>query len=72
MTQWQPAVQLDFAKAGGLVAGIVQDAGSAEVLMLGFLNEESWLCHLLEPQPQHALEERGNQRQPAAGRLGRN
>lgn len=33
---------IDFAKAGGLVAGIVQDAGSGEILMLGFLNEESW------------------------------
>ena len=33
---------IDFAKAGGLVAGIVQDAKTSEVLMLGFLNEESW------------------------------
>ena len=33
---------IDFAKAGGLVAGIVQDATTGEVLMLGFLNEESW------------------------------
>jgi phosphoribosyl-AMP cyclohydrolase len=33
---------LDFAKAGGMVAGIVQDARSGEVLMLGFLNEESY------------------------------
>lgn len=33
---------IDFAKAGGLVAGIVQDARSSEVLMLGFLNEESY------------------------------
>jgi phosphoribosyl-AMP cyclohydrolase len=33
---------IDFAKAGGLVAGIVQDAVTGEVLMLGFLNEESW------------------------------
>ncbi len=36
------AIKLDFAKDGGMVAGIVQDAGSGEVLMLGFLNEESW------------------------------
>lgn len=35
-------VAIDFAKAGGLVAGIVQDASSGEVLMLGFLNEQSW------------------------------
>ncbi len=33
---------LDFEKMGGLVPGIVQDAGTGEVLMAGFLNEESW------------------------------
>jgi phosphoribosyl-AMP cyclohydrolase len=33
---------LDFAKAGGLIAGIVQDAKSGQVLMLGFLNELSY------------------------------
>lgn len=37
----EPAT-IDFKKAGGLVAGIVQDAVSGEVLMLGFLNEESY------------------------------
>ncbi len=42
MTQLDPAVSIDFAKAGGLVAGIVQDATTGEVLMLGFLNEQSW------------------------------
>jgi phosphoribosyl-AMP cyclohydrolase len=35
-------ISIDFAKAGGMVAGIVQDASSNEVLMLGFLNEESY------------------------------
>jgi phosphoribosyl-AMP cyclohydrolase len=34
--------EIDFAKDGGMVAGIVQDASSGEVLMLGFLNEESY------------------------------
>ncbi len=34
--------QIDFEKAGGLVAGIVQDAATGEVLMLGFLNEISY------------------------------
>lgn len=34
--------KIDFAKDGGMVAGIVQDAKSGEVLMLGFLNEESY------------------------------
>jgi len=36
------AVKIDFAKDNGLVAGIVQDATSGEVLMLGFLNETSY------------------------------
>ena len=35
-------VVVDFAKDGGMVAGIVQDATSGQVLMLGFLNEDSW------------------------------
>ena len=35
-------IKIDFAKAGGMVAGIVQDAKTHEVLMLGFLNEESY------------------------------
>ena len=35
-------VKIDFAKDSGLVAGIVQDATSGEVLMLGFLNETSY------------------------------
>jgi phosphoribosyl-ATP pyrophosphohydrolase/phosphoribosyl-AMP cyclohydrolase len=35
-------MMIDFAKDGGLVAGIVQDATTGQVLMLGFLNEESW------------------------------
>ena len=33
---------IDFDKMDGLVAGIVQDARTGEVLMLGFLNEESY------------------------------
>ena len=33
---------LDFGKMDGLVPGIVQDAATGEVLMTGFLNEESW------------------------------
>jgi phosphoribosyl-AMP cyclohydrolase len=36
----KPAV--DFAKMDGLVPGIVQDAATGEVLMLGFLNSESY------------------------------
>ena len=35
-------MQLDFAKLGGLVPAIVQDAGTGEVLMLGFMNEQAY------------------------------
>lgn len=33
---------LDFAKMGGLLPAIVQDAASGEVLMLAFMNREAW------------------------------
>lgn len=33
---------IDFTKLDGLVPGIVQDAGTGQVLMVGFLNEESY------------------------------
>ncbi len=33
---------IDFEKMEGLVPGIVQDAASSEVLMVGFLNQESY------------------------------
>jgi phosphoribosyl-AMP cyclohydrolase len=42
MMNTKESVAIDFAKDGGLVAGIVQDARTGEVLMLGFLNEESY------------------------------
>jgi phosphoribosyl-AMP cyclohydrolase len=32
----------DFAKGGGLIAAIAQDAASLEVLMLAWMNEEAW------------------------------
>ena len=34
--------KIDFDKMDGLVAGIVQDARTGQVLMLGFLNPESY------------------------------
>ena len=34
--------KIDFAKMDGLVPAIVQDAGSRQVLMVGFCNEESY------------------------------
>jgi phosphoribosyl-ATP pyrophosphohydrolase/phosphoribosyl-AMP cyclohydrolase len=36
------AVKIDFDKSDGLVAGIVQDAVTGQILMLGFLNETSY------------------------------
>jgi phosphoribosyl-AMP cyclohydrolase len=42
MTTEMTLPTIDFAKDNGLVAGIVQDAQTGEVLMLGFLNEESY------------------------------
>jgi phosphoribosyl-AMP cyclohydrolase len=35
------SVELDFAKAGGLLPAIVQDHRSREVLMLGFMNDQA-------------------------------
>ncbi len=37
-----PNEPIDFTKLDGLVPGIVQDAVSGELLMVGFLNEESY------------------------------
>ena len=37
-----PWYRPDFAKRGGLVPAVVQDASSREVLMLGWVNEEAW------------------------------
>jgi phosphoribosyl-ATP pyrophosphohydrolase/phosphoribosyl-AMP cyclohydrolase len=36
------ATQLDFSKLDGLLPGIVQDAATGDVLMVGFLNEVSY------------------------------
>ncbi len=41
-------VTLDFKKIGGLVPTIIQDHLTGEVLMLGFMNEESWNLTLKE------------------------
>lgn len=35
-------MNLDFDKLDGLIPAIVQDAISAEVLMVAFMNEEAW------------------------------
>ena len=36
------AVEIDFDKMLGLAPAIVQDAGTGEVLMLGFMNREAY------------------------------
>ncbi|MGA7687344.1 MAG: phosphoribosyl-AMP cyclohydrolase [Terriglobales bacterium] len=36
------SVEIDFDKMQGLVPAIVQDAANGEVLMLGFMNRDSW------------------------------
>ena len=35
-------MEIDFEKSGGLVPAIVQDAGTRNVLMLGYMNEEAY------------------------------
>jgi phosphoribosyl-AMP cyclohydrolase len=35
-------IEMDFQKMAGLVPTIVQDDGSGEILMLGFVNREAW------------------------------
>ncbi len=35
-------IALDFAKMNGLVPAVVQDYKTNEILMLAFINEESW------------------------------
>ncbi len=35
-------MELDFAKQGGLVPAVIQDATSGEVLMLGFMNSDAY------------------------------
>jgi len=33
---------VDFSKLDGLIPAVIQDAASAEVLMVGFMNAEAW------------------------------
>ena len=35
-------VKLDFAKSGGLIPAIAQDFRTREILMMAYINEESW------------------------------
>ena len=38
----EAAMDLDFKKLDGLVPAIIQDAGTGEVLMLGFMNADAY------------------------------
>jgi phosphoribosyl-AMP cyclohydrolase len=35
-------IKIDFKKGKGLIPVIIQDASTSEVLMLGYMNRESW------------------------------
>lgn len=35
-------ITLDFEKLGGLIPAVIQDHRTGEVLMLGFMNRQSW------------------------------
>ena len=35
-------MEIDFKKGGGLIPVIIQDASTDEILMLGYMNRESW------------------------------
>ena len=35
-------IEIDFKKGEGLIPVIIQDASTHEVLMLGYMNQESW------------------------------
>src|SRR4030043_2067395 len=37
-----PVIKIDFKKGEGLIPVIIQDASTNEVLMLGYMNRESW------------------------------
>lgn len=46
--QRQQNMTIDFNKSNGLVPVIIQDAGTLEVLMLGYMNEEAYVKTLKE------------------------
>ena len=65
-------IELDFKKCGGLIPAIAQDWKTNKVLMLAYINEESWnetlkSGNLLVPLPEQAVEKRRRIRQHAAG-----
>ena len=49
---------MDFDKMNGLVPAIIQDADTAKVLMLGFMNKEAYDKTVLQPYQEPPLDER--------------
>lgn len=49
----------DFAKGGGLVAAVAQDAATGEVLMLAWMNEEAWKATLATGEAHYFSRSRG-------------
>jgi phosphoribosyl-AMP cyclohydrolase len=43
-------IELNFAKLGGLVPAVIQDEKTGDVLMVGFMNAESWERTLREKE----------------------
>lgn len=35
-------IEIDFKKGDGLIPAVIQEAASGQVLMLGYMNQESW------------------------------
>jgi len=35
-------MEIDFDKMQGLAPAVIQDAGTGELLMVGFMNKEAW------------------------------
>ena len=69
-----PATGPDFSRGDGLLPAIAQDAATGEVLMMAYMNAESYAETLatgravyLQPQPQEALAQGRRKRQRAAG-----
>lgn len=46
INRWTAMIDLDFSKTGGLLPAITQEAGTGEVLMLAYMNQEAWKATL--------------------------
>ena len=53
--------QPDFQKGRGLIPAVVQDAGSGDVLMLAYMNQEAWEQTLATAKAHYYSRSRGTQ-----------